>query len=165
MNSQQLTHLPKYLNAARCETDEVPVKIIGMNNWRIALLALLCVVGCSNLLDAQKTATNPTGLFGQLEYHKESGDVVGLEVFIVRGRSGYVAVLQLAEGVPEDPIVVPIKLEGAVLSFEVRFRKETTLRYTGTVRRDGLYGRFDNGAFSDRDDGFFLLRRGRSYWQ
>ena len=78
--------------------------------------------------------------------------------------SGYVAVLQIAEGVPEDPIVVPITLEGAVLSFEMRSGKET-LRYRGTVRPDGLYGRFDNDAFSDREDGFFLLRRGRSYWQ
>jgi hypothetical protein len=132
---------------------------------RLALLALLCAVGCGPVLDAQLTTpSKPTGHFGRLEYHKESGDVVGLEVFIMRGRSGYVAVVQVAEGVPADPVVVPTKLDGATLSFEIPSGKEI-LRYTGTVRPDGLYGRFDNDAFSDRADGFFLLRRGQSYWQ
>jgi hypothetical protein len=126
---------------------------------------LLCVVACGADLNAQATGPNrPTGLFGRLEYHKESGDVVGLEVFVMKGRSGYVAVLQIAEGVPEDPVVVPVKIDGAVLTFEIRAENET-LRYRGTVRRDGLYGKFDNAAFSDREDGFFLLKRGRSYWQ
>lgn len=116
--------------------------IIGMTSLRLALLSLLWVVGYGALLDAQATVrTNTTGLFGRLEYHKESGDVVGLEVFIMKGRS-------------------------AVVSFEVRLRSgDAPLRYSGTVRRDGLFGKFDNAAFSDREDGFFLLRRGRSYWQ
>lgn len=137
----------------------------GMKSSRPVLLSLLLVIGCASVLDAQLGAPNKaTGLFGRLEYNKEAGDVAGLEVFIMKGRSGYVAVLQVAEGVPEDPVIVPIKLDGAVLSFEMRSGKET-LRYRGTVRPDGLYGRFDNDAFSDRADGFFLLKRGRSYWQ
>ena len=82
----------------------------------------------------------------------------------MRGLTGYVAVVQIAEGAPADPVVVPITLQGPVLSFELRAGNET-LRYRGTVRSDGLYGKFDNGAFSGRKDGFFLLRRGRSYWQ
>ena len=136
-----------------------------MTNSRCALLSLLCVVGWGTLIDAQASGPlNPTGVFGRLEYHKDAGDIVGLEIFIVKGRSGYPAVVQIAEGVPEDPAVVPITLEGAVLSFEVGYG-HARLRYRGTVRPDGLYGKFDNGAFSERDDGFFLLRRGRSYWQ
>jgi len=106
----------------------------------------------------------PTGTFGRLQYHKESGDLSGLEVFVMHGLSGYVAVVQIAEGAPADPVVVPIKLEGPVVSFELKSGAET-LRYRGTVRDDGLYGKFHNGAFSGREDGFFLLKRGRSYWQ
>jgi hypothetical protein len=138
---------------------------IGMTRARLVLLSVLWVIGYGSLLDAQATAPGkPTGLFGRLAYSKESGDVAGLEVFIMKGRSGYVAVLQVAEGVPEDPVVVPVKLDGEVVTFEMPSGKET-LRYRGAVRPDGLYGRFDNDAFSDRADGFFLLRRGRSYWQ
>jgi hypothetical protein len=129
------------------------------------LFSLLCVAETAIVLNAQSTKpANPTGLFGRLEFHKESGDVTGLEVFVVKGRSGYVAVVQIAEGVPADPVVVPITLDGAILSFEVLAGK-TRLRYQGTVRADGLYGKFDNGAFSERDDGLFVLIRGRSYWQ
>ena len=136
-----------------------------MTGFRFGLLSLFLVFGHGILLDAQGTVPNkPTGLFGRLEFHKESGDVTGLEIFIMRGRSGYVAVVQIAEGVPNDPVVVPLKVDGTVLSFETRSGKET-LRYRGTVRSDGLYGKFDNDAFSDRTDGSFLLRRGRSYWQ
>jgi len=131
---------------------------------RFVLLSLLGTVGYGFVLHAQSARPTPTGLFGQLEYHKESGDVTGLEIFIMRGRSGFVAVIQTAEGVPEDPVVVPIKIDAASVSFEMRSGTET-LRYQGTLRRDGLYGRFDNDAFSDRADGLFLLRRGRSYWQ
>lgn len=136
-----------------------------MTSSRFVLVSVLWIVSCCTLLGSQPNASaSPTGLFGRLEYHRESGDLVGLEVFIVKGRSGYSAVVQIAEGVPEDPVVVPIRLEGGVLSFEVR-SGTTPLRYQGTVRADGLYGKFDNGAFSDRKDGLFLLRRGQSYWQ
>jgi len=91
--------------------------------------------------------------------------VVGLEVLIVVGRRGHLAVIQVAEGVPEDPVIVPITLKQTAITFELPLRNDETLKFQGTIRQDGLYGRFDNGAFSDRDDGFFLLRRGRSYWQ
>src|SRR5688572_4846630 len=107
--------------------------IIGMTSSWLALLSVFCTLWCSTVVEAQATASpNPTGLFGQLEYHQSSGDVVGLEVFIVKGQKGYVAIVQVAEGVPMDPIVVPIKFEGPVLSFEMRSGKET-LRYGGTI--------------------------------
>lgn len=132
---------------------------------RLVLFALLLVIFCGPCLDAHQVAPPKlTGLFGRLEYHKESGDLGGLEVFVMRGLSGYVAVVQIAEGAPADPLVVPITLQYRILSFEVRAGNET-LRYRGTVRPDGLYGKFDNGAFSGREDGLFLLKRGRSYWQ
>ena len=117
------------------------------------------------VIEAQAALRNkPTGTFGRLRYGEESGDLSGIEIFIMMGLSGYVAVVQIAEGAPADPVVVPVTLEGAVVSFEMQSGKET-LRYKGTVRADGLYGRFDNAAFSGREDGFFLLRRGQSYWQ
>ena len=132
---------------------------------RLALLALLSIVGFGAALEAQAVVpANPTGHFGRLAYHKESGDVVGLEVFIMKGRSGYVAVVQIAEGVPEDPVVVPVTIANAVISFQLGSGKER-LRYLGAIQSDGLYGKFDNGAFSERDDGLFLLRRGLSYWE
>lgn len=134
-------------------------------NSRLVLLSMLCFIACGPPLDAQVAAPQKlTGLFGRLEYHKESGDLGGLEVFVMRGLTGYVAVVQIAEGAPADPVIVPVTLQGAVLSFEIPAGNET-LRYRGTVRSDGLYGKFDNLAFSGREDGFFLLRRGRSYWQ
>lgn len=139
--------------------------MFGIRICCLAVLSVLSIACQGGVLDAQSKMPNtPTGVFGRLEYHKESGDLTGLEVFVVSGRSGYVAVVQIAEGAPSDPIVAPATVQGAVLSFEVRAGNEV-LRYRGTIRADGLYGKFDNGAFSGREDGLFLLRRGRSYWQ
>ena len=138
---------------------------IRLSSFRPIFIALIWIVaGGVGLLAQNSAAAKPTGLFGRLEYHKEAGDVVGLEVFIMKGRSGHRGVIQIAEGVPEDPVLVPVRVDGTVLSFEMRSGNET-LHYKGTVRPDGLYGKFDNGAFSDRADGFFLLKRGHSYWQ
>lgn len=131
---------------------------------RLVFLLLICVVVLGVPLNAQKPDVDATGVFGRLEYHEQSGDVLGLEVFVVKGRSGYFATVQVAEGVPDDPVVIPITVEGAVVSFSLRVANNV-IRYRGTVRADGLYGKFDNNAFSTRDDGHFLLKRGQSYWQ
>lgn len=132
-----------------------------------AALVLLSLLAIAVTVEGQARTASPTGLFGRLQYNRESGDVGGLEVFVVYGRSGYVAVIQSAEGVPEDPVVVPVVMNRTrtALTFEWPMRNGRTLKYQGSIRPDGLYGRFENGEFSDRDDGYFLLRRGRSYWQ
>jgi hypothetical protein len=81
------------------------------------------------------------------------------------GRRGYVAVIQRAEGVPADPVLVPVAIKGTTITFEWAVGDGDILKYQGTIRRDGLYGRFESGERSDRADGYFLLKRGRSYWQ
>ena len=113
---------------------------------------------------SRKPLVKLTGVFGRLRSSTQGGDLVGLEIFILRGRKGLVAVVSIAEGVPEDPVVVPVVAEGDAIRFEF-LNGQTKLKYQGTIRSDGLYGRFENGAFSDRADGYFLLPRGSSYWQ
>jgi hypothetical protein len=134
-----------------------------------AVLTVVSVVGVTAAITvtsavAQRLKPKTTGVFSNMEYHKDSGDVSGIEVFIVNTKHGYMATVQIAEGEPDAPILVPVTQSGDSLSFEVP-SAGAKLLFTGTVKADGLYGHFNNGAFSDRSDGRFMLRRGRSYWQ
>jgi len=99
-----------------------------------------------------------------MAYHQSSGDVAGLEVFVVYTREGYAAVVQVAQGVPNTPVVVPVKLNDSTVAFTMPLGGRQ-LRFEGKIDRDGLVGKFDNGAFSDRQDGRIMLKRTRSYWQ
>jgi hypothetical protein len=119
-------------------------------------------LAASEAFSQSRRATSPKviGVFGALDYHGDSGDVTGLEVIIYSTRSGSMAAVLIAEGEPQVPIFVPISIDGPKLTFELRVGNEIR-RYEGTIRSDGLYGRFDNGSFSDRADGRFLLKRAR----
>lgn len=134
--------------------------------WRAVVLAIASLIVGSDVIAAIQNTTRPkaTGIFSTLEYHRESGDVTGIEIFVVNSKRGYTASVQISEGEPDAPVLVPVQVNGASLSFELT-RSGKPLKFTGTVRSDGLFGRFDNGAFSDNPDGSFLMKRGRSYWQ
>jgi hypothetical protein len=127
------------------------------------ILAASLLAG-SPIAAQNQTRFKPTGHFGQLRYDKESGDTIGLELFIVLTRSGYMAVVQVAEGAPETPVVVAIAINGSAVAFTLP-DGNSSLRFQGTLDAEGILGRFDNGAFSARPDGQILLRRGNSHWQ
>ena len=131
--------------------------VVGVS---FAVLGLLASEAPSQSRRAARPA-DVTGVFGALEHHEESGDVLGLEVFIYNTRNGYMAAVQVAEGEPEVPVVVPVRIDGQKMMFELPTGNER-LRYEGTIRAEGLYGRFHNGAYSDRADGRFLLKRART---
>ncbi len=108
--------------------------------------------------------TRVTGVFTNLHYNEDGGDVVGLEVLLIYTRAGYMAVIQIAEGVPEVPVVVPVQLDGSQIAFSFP-AGGVTLQFRGTVGPTALEGRFNNGAFADSPQGSVALRRGKSYWQ
>ena len=83
-----------------------------------------------------------------MRYIRETGDVVGTEIWIVYARGQYWGTVQEAEGAPNAPVVVPVEISG--LS-KVRFTITTHLmhgdgtaatdlvaRYEGTVSNSGL---------------------------
>ena len=97
-----------------------------------------------------------TGLFSNMHYVRETGDVVGLEVLLVVGTGGgYVAVAQMAEGTPLTPTVVPVVVSGTDVAFELPL--DRTLKFSGRVTRPALVGTLDGKSVT--------LRRGKSYWQ
>ena len=123
-----------------------------------------CVIGLITLViltwqtpTATQTArVRITGMFTDMRYIAEAGDLVGTEVFIVAGARGYVGVVQFAEGAPVDPVVVPLTVKGTAVTFEAPILGQT-LKFNGHVTERALVGTFGIEQLT--------LPRRASYWQ
>ena len=116
---------------------------------------------------SQKHQPQVTGFFSDMRYMKESGDLVGTEVWIMKAGGGrYYAAVQDAEGGPSVPVVVPVEVSGSKIRFTItkhlvdqdgRPAPDLVVRYDGIVTRAGLSGMANSEPLK--------LKRGKSYWQ
>ncbi len=112
---------------------------------------------------AKSARVQITGIFSSLKYGAESGDVGGMEIFIMLvGTSEYRATVQIAEGVPGEPSLVPVTVKGNTIEFS--FPEGSDLAkglgpFRGTITAAGL-----SGKFQLQDEKVFLKRK-PSYWQ
>jgi hypothetical protein len=107
-----------------------------------------------------------TGFFSDMHYIPGAGDVLGTEVWIVYARDRYYATVQLAEGEPDAPVVVPVEVSGSKVKFTVtehavnqdgRPAPDFAINFDGTVTRAGLSGTVNSQRLN--------LKRRSSYWQ
>jgi hypothetical protein len=106
-----------------------------------------------------------TGFYSDMQYIKEAGDVVGMEVWIVYARGSYWATVQLADGEPDVPVVVPVLVSGQRVGFTLT---EPSIRSEGKPEQN-LVLKFDGTATNWALTGVFgtehvTLKRGNSYW-
>ena len=114
--------------------------------------ALLVVIVSSLASPDTPTEQRPrvTGFFSDLALSQQTGDLGGTEIFIsyAQVNSGlderYYAYIQLAEGVPMTPHLVPAHVEGANVEFTFAPFQDS-LSFKGSVTRDFLIGRFSTG--------------------
>ena len=97
-----------------------------------------------------------TGIFSDMRASRGSGDVSGIEIFVLVGKGGYYALVQIAEGSPSAPVLVRATVRDDALTFELPppYKGQT---FTGRVTRYGLEGTLG----VDR----VVLPRSKSYWQ
>ena len=135
--------------------DEDVTKLVGL-----VVTALVFTLPVS----AETTKARVTGFFTNMQYIAEAGDVVGMEVWIVYARGEHWATVQLAEGEPDRPVIVPVQVSDRRISFDVpvpstdsgNSSNTTTLRFVGEVTKAGLTGTFVQNRV--------VLKRGRTYW-
>ncbi len=128
-------------------------------SWRpLTLLAglILTAARTAGLQEPRRVA----GFFTNMRYHRESGDVLGAEVFIPYSDSPqqYVYV-QLAEGVPAAPQLVPVTITENRIAFTLPEPNAALGSFTGAVTRDSLIGKFARTGYELR------LHRGSTYWR
>lgn len=103
-----------------------------------------------------------TGIYSDMGHVRETGDVIGTEIFILYAADGpegrYWAVVQFAEGVPEPPQLVPVEVRGSSVELTASFAGYD-MRFRGRIGADALEGEFDGPI------GRIRLPRRDSFWQ
>jgi len=110
-------------------------------------------------------AERVTGIYSNMAFNEESGDVSGIEIFVVYSREGFQAVFQDAEGSPSVPVVVPAIIKGSEISFELPERNGYSGKFLGRVTKGQLEGHFLTGAVGKEGKPEIVLKKSRSYWQ
>lgn len=101
-----------------------------------------------------------TGIYTDMRYNEEGGDVLGMELYLVYGGRGYFATVQCAGGAPSRPVIVPVQISGNRVTFRLpESLPECGISFTGVITAKGLKGRFE-GEETDR-----WLPRRNGYWQ
>jgi hypothetical protein len=106
-----------------------------------------------------ETPPKPTGIFTDMSYHSEGGDMLGTELFVVKSNHGYYVIYQSSEGEPSVPVVIPAKVDGTKINFDVPSSVDSNGSFSGVISNTGLIG-----TFSDSQQ-IVHLRRASSYWQ
>lgn len=123
------------------------------------LTLLLLTATFARSSDATPPSLKMTGMFSDMRFNSEGGDVLGQEIFIVYSKSGYFAILQSSEGEPGKPVIVPVTLKGASVSFRVPADLDPRGEFHGVISQNELVGTFSGNGQA------INLKRKNSYWQ
>lgn len=134
--------------------------------WVCALI-LATTTSFASATDASPTAVvRVPGIYSDLAYNSESGDLLGTEIFIVVApddrKTRYVVFIQSWGEGGFDPVAVPAKVDGDSVSFIVAPPSVLAGEYKGQVTKSGFDGSYhlDNGYTSA-----IHLKRKKSYWE
>jgi hypothetical protein len=122
-----------------------------------AIVASLCFALFASVVLAAKPKL--TGIYSDMAYNAEGGDVLGDEAFIVFSAKGYYVVFQGGEGEPYPPVVVPAQVDGTSIRFTLPELVDARGEFRGRVVGDELVGSFKSNGQT------LHLKRKNSYWQ
>ena len=104
-----------------------------------------------------------TGIYSNLHYNEEGGDLLGEEIFIVYGDMGeYFASVQCAQGGTRAPFIAKVEVTNNNIEFVIPNNNThlcTPGIFRGTITNTGISGEFKGSGYK------VFLERGKSYWQ
>ena len=103
-----------------------------------------------------------TGTYTNMYFNKEGGDLLGEELRIVAVSGGYQGTYQVAQGEPQNLILVDIKIDGHSVTFSLPPGYLQSGTFGGTLQNGIIKSTFQrpDGSASS----IILLKRGKSYW-
>ena len=133
----------------------------NLNKFAILLSVGLAVAACASgpASSGVENVEKVTGMYSDMRYNEEGGDVLGTEVFVMRAQGGYYVVYQSSEGDPSVPVVIPAEVSGKTIKFDVPASSDPRGSFTGHVNAGNLAGTFSASEES------VVLKRRQSYWQ
>jgi hypothetical protein len=118
------------------------IKKKGVQVNRKIHLLLLIAFGLI-AIPAASAQTGVTGIFENFTANKQSGDLDGIRVVMIKSGTDYHAIVQVAAGGIDEPepVFVPVTVKGRAVEFKVGETK-----YTGTVTATRMRLKADGGA-------------------
>jgi hypothetical protein len=135
--------------------------------WPTTLAIAATVVVRAAHLDAAEKKIRITGIYSDLTYSQEGGDLLGTEIFLVSAQEhGYFAFVQSWAGGTTPPVVVPVQVDGDKVTFAVPAPSIGEGNYEGRISGTGFDGTcrrpLASGGFSEEP---IRLKRKKSYWE
>jgi hypothetical protein len=136
-----------------------------MRCWRGVLLGIV-IATTIRPVEAAEIKVRIPGIYTNLNYNSEGGDLLGTEVFIVNADvNGYVAFVQSWQGGTTMPVVVAVKVDGDKLSFSIPAPSLGEGEYKGTISATGFDGTWRHrDARNGLSEEKIHLKRTKSYW-
>jgi len=99
------------------------------------------------------------GIYSSLEFHNDTGDIIGDEIIVGLSNEGYFVIFQTSEGEPRMPIVVRALVDNDQIFFDLPVSEYPGGKFIGKISPLNLSGKFQNTGH------YILLQRKSSYWQ
>ncbi|MEK7775440.1 MAG: hypothetical protein AAB305_06110 [Candidatus Zixiibacteriota bacterium] len=133
---------------------------------RVATVLLLSLGLLAGLLCATEESETPkqleTGIYSDMHFNQDGGDVIGIEVFLLYSVSGYHVVFQASEGEPCVPVVLKAKVQDSLISFTIPEGVLYEGEFAGWISEGKLHGNIT--GYSGYASSLNLVL-GLSYWQ
>lgn len=102
-----------------------------------------------------------TGTFSSFEFHRQSGDLNGIEIRLIRVRGGIKGVVQFAEGGAGDVMLTDVSTTENNITFSSPANYQPAFTFEGAVRQKEIIGKviYSGGAVEK-----VVLKRQPSYW-
>ena len=111
---------------------------------RLLIILILAFTMCPFPASAENKL-KITGIYSDMNYNAEGGDLLGMEVFIMFSTDGiksdYYATVQMAEGVPTPPVLIKAKINDDQIELSFPYGSQK-MKFKGRVTNDGIKGKF-----------------------
>ena len=133
--------------------------------WHAVMAIAATAVLTVGQVHAAERTVRITGIYSDLYFNQEGGDLLGNEIFIVpAGGSGLVAFVQKSEGEPQMPSVVAVRVDGNTVSFSVPDPSGGKNEYKGRISAAGFDGTLQHQPGNGPAEQLHLKRK-KSYWE
>lgn len=126
--------------------------------WRILLVFLACSANCFAL---EKTEKQISGIYSNLYFNQDGGDLLGMELLIVpsKSREPYTVFLQISEGGFPYTAKIPLHVNGNIIEFTLPDEEPyPNFHFVGEIKGKIITIKWPNGETSK-------LSNRKSYWQ
>jgi len=103
-----------------------------------------------------------TGIYSDMCYNTESGDIVGMEIYVIYSKAGYYVIYQSSEGEPSIPVIVKTTIKDSAIEFHIPEGVPFSGDFQGQITSYGIEGRIVGySGYASK----LRLKRQLSYWQ